>query len=357
MDHLLSLNRVWCNPIKIEVSYLINGSYKTPAIKSILNVITHPIGIFVLFQFMWIALTILWVLWYVDRMDVLSELRKLGLQAIDFNPSTSVLVWGLVLLVVMLIGSIWLFIVGQKRASDFKQQQFFVSSVTHELRSPLASLLLTFETLKRREPPEEVKQQLFENGEKDCQRLLRLVNQILISSRLDRGIEAFDESRESLSLQALIEQACDRAEIIEAGSRQRIEIFCPEGLNVFVPKSAFQLLMSNLVENAVKYSPDGGKITIKAEKEAADKVKITITDQGFGLNKTELKKIFKMFHRGTIANTKAIKGTGIGLFIVKTITKFLGGQVWAESEGRNFGASFHLRLPIKGKFVKKEQLG
>jgi signal transduction histidine kinase len=329
------------------------NKYILSVMKKLFGILTHPVGIFILFQFMWVSLTVLWVLWYVDRMDALTELRRIGFQAIDLTNPTSALVWGLILLVVMLIGSIWLFIFGQKRASDFKQQQFFVSSVTHELRSPLASLLLTFETLKKREPPENIKQQMFENGQKDCERLLRLVNQILISSRLDRGIESFDETIETLDLEDLIKQACDRAELVETGSLNRIEINCPDGLNIEVPESAFLLLMSNLVENAVKYSPDGGKIKIRVLKDGNDYVKISISDPGFGLDKTELKKIFRMFHRGTIANTKAIKGTGIGLFIVKTVSKILGGHVWAESEGRSKGSTFHLRLPLNGRFKRK----
>ncbi|MDB2447124.1 ATP-binding protein, partial [bacterium] len=138
----------------------------------------------------------------------------------------------------------------------------------------------------------------------------------------------------------------ERAEIIESGAEQRIKINCPPGLIIHVPKSAFLLMISNLIENAIKYSPDGGDVKVLVGYDGQHHIKISITDPGFGLEKTELKKIFRMFHRGTLANTKAIKGTGIGLFIVKTVSKVLGGFVWAESEGRGTGSTFHLRLPM-----------
>ena len=191
------------------------GVAKKSPLSKVFGVIVHPITIFSISQLMWIALTILWVIWYVERLDDISQLEKLSSKMIDHDAPLSVLVSGLTLLISMLIGSIWLFVVGQKRAYDFQQQQIFVSSVTHELRSPLASLLLMIETLKNRDPPSDVRQQLLENGEKDCQRLLRMVNQILLSARLDRGIETLDEKIESVDLLSMIKQASARSEIIE----------------------------------------------------------------------------------------------------------------------------------------------
>lgn len=325
---------------------LSTSTFKLSPLRKMMRFITHPVTIFTVFQLMWIALTVLWVLWYVERLDDISELKKLGMQVIDKDAPLPVLVSGLILLGIMLIGSIWLFVIGQKRTSDFRQQQVFVSSVTHELRSPLASLLLTFETLKKREPPSDIKLQMYENGQKDCERLLRLVNQILISARLDRGIESFDEKVEPLDLLAFISQASKRAEVIDQDAKDRIKIDCPPGLKIHAPKSAFLLLMSNLLENAVKYSPEGGDVEVKADYDGTEHILISVKDQGFGLDKSETKKIFRMFHRGAIANTKAIKGTGIGLFIVKTVSKILGGYVWAESEGRGTGSTFFLRLPL-----------
>lgn len=314
-----------------------------------LAVLTHPVAVFIWFQFVWVCLTVLWVLWYVDRLDNLSQLQKMGSQMIAGNASVWDLVSGLVLLTAMLIGSIWLFVIGQKRTADFKQQQIFVSSVTHELRSPLANLQLTFETLKKRTLPDDIKAQLLDNGEKDTERLLRLVNQILLSARLDKGIEKFDEKSESIELNSLIDQAIERAKVIDPDAPNRIEIDCPGSMRVHAPRSALLLLLANLVENAVKYSPGGELISICAALDGPDHVKISIKDRGFGLEKHELRKIFRMFYRGTIANTKAIKGTGVGLFIVKTVSKLLNANIWAESEGRGLGSTFFLRLPLTKK--------
>ena len=329
-----------------------NG-FKISPISRLLQFITHPVAIFCLFQLVWISLTILWVLWYLQILDDFSELGKIQAQVKQNGASVAVLVSGLILLGVMLIGSIWLFIIGQKRTSDFKQQQIFVSSVTHELRSPLASLLLTFETLKRREPPEEVKQTMIDNGVKDCERLLRLVNQILLSARLDRGIGSFDEKSEAHNLVSMIKQASKRAEVIDPKALERIKVDCPESLMVDVPQSAFLLLLSNLIENAVKYSPEGEYIYIHVFETDSEKLRISVIDKGFGLEKAEIKKVFRMFHRGSIAKTKAIKGTGVGLFIVKSISKLLGATVWAESEGKGKGSRFHIDLPVaKTKLTK-----
>lgn len=259
------------------------------------------------------------------------------------------LVSGLILLTAMLIGSIWLFIIGQKRTSDFRQQQIFVSSVTHELRSPLANLQLTFETLKKRQLPDDVKQTLLENGEKDTERLLRLVNQILISARLDKGIERFDEKNVAIDVAELIDQSIERAEILEETVRSRIQILCSGGIKIHGPRSAFLLMLSNLIENAVKYSDKNDPIEIRAGFDGPDHVLLAIKDRGQGLTKSELKKVFRMFYRGPIANAKAIKGTGIGLFIVKTVARLMNGTVWAESEGRDLGSTFYLRIPINRK--------
>lgn len=106
------------------------------------------------------------------------------------------------------------------------------------------------------------------------------------------------------------------------------------------------LIISNLIENAIKYSKKETPIFITATTNDQYMI-FSIKDEGIGIAPNDIKKIFRMFYRSSIASTKAVPGTGLGLFIVKSLAQVLGGKVWVESEGRGFGSTFYLRLPKK----------
>ena len=312
----------------------------------ILRILKHPIFIFIICQVLWIAILLLWVLWSVDLLNTFHQINLKRIEGIDSDGTITVLVVGCILLGMLLVGSVTLFVFGQKQSYLFRAQQDFLSSVTHELRSPLTSLQLTFETLNKREVDIPTQKKLFDHAGRDIERLGRLVNQILISARLDRGIAAFtDEKVEDIQLKVLLKMAAERAGWLDQELDKRLTIRCPSYINIYFSRPALMLILSNLIENAIKYSEKPTPIDIKAWVTQEGRVQISIRDQGLGIQKEEIKRIFRLFQRGPIAAKKAIPGTGVGLFIVKGILKVLRGKVWAESEGPGKGSTFHILLP------------
>lgn len=256
------------------------------------------------------------------------------------------LVVGLIMLGTLLFGAIWLFWFGQRKASYYRQQQTFISSVTHELRSPITTLKLILSNLKNRNLTEEKYRNLLEIGHDELERLMQLIHNILLTARLDRGIDMISEKKQKVTVRHLLEKAVERNQAFDGDLAARVSIHCLPALTINAPQAALTTLFSNLLENAIKYSPAGSPIHIDVSFYAGDYVDITFKDRGYGIEEADLKKIFKMFYRGAISEEQAIKGTGVGLFIVKTLTKLLGGQVWAQSPGHLRGSQFVVRLPI-----------
>ena len=332
------------------------------------HLITHPIFIFVSFQCVWLSLTLLWVVWFTPQLqtsDTITTATPLSnplpnphptpphekskqVYSEIMQPGSALrnLVVGLIMLGSLLFGAIWLFWFGQRKASYYRQQQSFISSVTHELRSPITTLKLIFGNLKNRELSEEKYRNLLEIGHQELGRLMQLIHNILLTARLDRGLHMIREKKQKLTVHHLLDEAVERNLALDKNLADRISIRCLHGTTINAPPAALTTLFSNLIENAVKYSPPGSPITISVSFYAGDFVDISFKDEGYGIEEADLKKIFKMFYRGAISEERAVGGTGVGLFIVKTLTKLLGGQIWAESRGHSQGSKFVVRLPI-----------
>lgn len=310
--------------------------------------IAHPITIFVGLQLVWLALILMWIIWFVGQQESISELAKrVGQDYFDSSTVVAMLVVGCVLLSVLLVGTIMLFVFGQRQSNAVRQQRSFVSSVTHELKSPLASLQLAFETLIAHKLSEEQNHRLMEMIHTDIERLKRLVDQILVAGRLDRGIEPNADDQQDFLVRELIERIAERLSYLDPKLKGRLTIDCPERLTLRASRSTMVLILNNLMENAIKYSPRDAAIDITViANEIA--VELRVKDRGYGLDKRDMRRIFKMFHRSESAIKKAIPGTGLGLYIVKSSVRMLGGRVWAESPGKNQGTTFFVSLPMKG---------
>lgn len=347
-------------------------------IRVALKIITHPIFIFVGFQCVWVSLTLLWVLWFardLEGFDVLFDQtgQAIGIQRTGSIPSPTShppapgavsalsfysqmmgqgavlgqLIAGLVMLGTLLSGAIWLFWFGQRKASYYRQQQAFISSVTHELRTPITTLSLVFSNLKNDKLPLERFVQLVDIGNQQLHRLMNLINNILLTARLDRGIEMLDETKQKLTVKELLEMAIERSKSFDQELASRVTIHCLPALTIHGPRSALVTVFSNLLQNAIKYSPPTTPIEITVSLYGGDDVHIQFKDYGCGIaDEGELRKIFKMFYRGAESRHQGVGGAGVGLFIVKTIVKLLRGSVWAESEGGDQGLKITVRLPI-----------
>lgn len=305
---------------------------------------THPITIFVALQFVWLAITLIWVIWFVGQQEAIADLaRKFGREYFDARVSLAILVVGCVLLGVLLVGTIMLFVFYQRQSSAARQQRTFVSSVTHELKSPLASLQLAFETMEAHKLDETTSKQMMGMIQSDIDRLRRLVDQILVAGRLDRGI-IVDDDLQMLHPLELIEKTRDNLKYLDQSLNHRLTIECPTDLQIMTSRSVMTMILNNLLENAIKYSVKGSPISVKVEVVNRE-IYLYIKDQGLGLDQKDKRRVFRMFYRNETAIKKAIPGTGLGLFIVKTAVRSLGGRVWAESQGRNHGSTFYVLLP------------
>lgn len=314
--------------------------------------VTHPITIFVFLQIVWLAITLIWVIWFVGAQQEITQLAsKFRTEFLDSRTTLAILIVGCILLGVLLVGTIMLFVFGQRQSSLARQQRTFVSSVTHELKSPLASLQLAFETINTRALDTVIRERLNGMIQTDIDRLKKLVDQILLAGRLDQGILLFDESLQFVPIKDLILRTIASLTYLDPNLENRIAVECPGSLSVRLSKSVLTLIFSNLIENAIKYSPKKTPISVSAEYVGSEFC-LSFRDQGLGLSKVEKRRIFKMFHRGERALKKAIPGTGLGLYIVRTAVKVLHGKIWAESPGPDQGTSFFVSIPIRQEHVR-----
>ena len=309
--------------------------------------LAHPITLFVVLQIVWVAVTVIWVVWFDSKQAQIAALQHSLNQNLAEGDSTFItLIAGIVLLVLILLGIVGLFIWGQRQKLLMRQQKYFLSSVTHELRSPLASLKLGYETLLHRNVTESVKNQILSMTNLDIDRLTKLIEHILVSSKFDRGVVLFKNDRMRFFVKEKILTFIHGLTYLDEKIETRIKIDCADNLEVTLSESAFALIVINILENALKYSKAETNIEIRVEQELSG-IGISIRDFGHGLDKREQKKIFKMFHRGDLARQRAIPGTGLGLYIVKSTIDQIGGVVTVSSEGRGLGSIFNVHFPAQ----------
>lgn len=270
--------------------------------------------------------------------------------AVALNVSWIVLNWrtgllfvfGVLFFLIIIAGVVLntIFLVREIRKNE--QHDNFINSVTHELKTPVASIRLYLETLQRREPDETKRREFYEIMLADSDRLLSLIEQVLRAGQ--SGPSRGKEHMTRVDLPGLIRECVDLAKLRHHLPETTIE-FIPLITIAPVEGDADELkaAVSNLLDNAIKYS--GHTIHIRAELRQDDPRRVTleVRDQGIGIPTNELKRIFSRFYR--IPGMRA-KGTGLGLFIVSSIVKRHGGRVYAESAGAGRGSTFTMQLPL-----------
>jgi len=252
--------------------------------------------------------------------------------------SFAVLIGGLVLNTVFLIREI--------RRNE--QHDAFIHAVTHELKTPLASIKLYLQTLRKREFPPEKQHELIDTMLEDSERLQQTIDQILLAGktgaarRVDNptDVDVSDVVGECVAL------AGRRHHLVD-GEVQRVDDV-PHG--TFVVKGDREELVAavtNLVDNAIKYSGEGVRVGVEVARTGARRVAISVRDQGIGITSQELKRVFRRFYRLPAALQSRIRGTGVGLSIVRAVARRHGGRAYAESNGAGKGSTFTLELPLK----------
>mgnify|MGYP001589304917 FL=1 len=234
----------------------------------------------------------------------------------------------------------------QKELDQLKSK--FVANVSHELRTPLVSTEKAISLILSRQPGQitESQEQFLSIAERNLKRLSLLINDLLDLSKLEAGkmglkiqpssIEkVFDESIEGLSTWAVTKSI----EIIK-----KVQQGLPE---INLDQERIIQVLNNLIGNAIKYTPNNGKITIEAVlNQEQNEIVVSVEDTGTGIPKDQLNKVFDKFYQVGERLTTDIHGTGIGLSIAKEIVELHGGKIWAESE-KGCGAKFIFTLPLK----------
>jgi signal transduction histidine kinase len=225
-------------------------------------------------------------------------------------------------------------------------QSTFVSIVSHELQTPVAIIKSYAATLAREDavwPPETI-QRVSRNIEEECDRLHRLITDLLDLSRIQAGRVAMRVG--SVDLPQLTLEVLDQ--LAPRSPRHSLRASFPPNFPI-VRGDADQLrrALFNLVQNAVKYSPNGGEILVVGEVGDTD-VMVRVIDQGVGIAPGEEERIFERFHRADTRLSRTTAGVGLGLYITRSIIRAHGGQIWASSPGPGRGSVFTFTLPRNG---------
>ena len=228
-----------------------------------------------------------------------------------------------------------------------ERQDSFLNAVTHELKTPVASIRLYLDTLERRPVAEEQRRQFYDIMRADTDRLLATVEQVLKAGELGNRGRLRERTRVELRplLAECVATVLNRYHLPE----DAIAIGeIPGDVRLFVwgHPDDLRTAILNLLDNAVKYSPHGVHIRCHMSIERYTFAVLSITDTGLGLPSNELKRIFKRFYRANTADRVKIKGTGLGLFLVRTIARQHGGDVRATSEGPGKGTTMLLKIPL-----------
>jgi signal transduction histidine kinase len=226
-----------------------------------------------------------------------------------------------------------------------EQQDSFLNSVTHELKTPIASIRLYLETLQSREVGDAQRREFYRVMLQDADRLHHTVEQVLRAgvARQKRRLE----QRAPVDLSWLVQECVDTARTRHHLAENAITMVAPDPSAPLVVNGDVEDLrtaIANLLDNAVKYSGGEPQITVQAAGATPDTAWVRVKDAGIGIPRPQLNRIFNRFYRFQPRGSK-VKGTGLGLYIVRTIAKRHGGRVFAESAGENKGATFTLELP------------
>jgi signal transduction histidine kinase len=237
-----------------------------------------------------------------------------------------------------------IFLVREIRRNE--QHDSFINAVTHELKTPVASIRLYLQTLQARELDAGKRSEFYRIMLEDSDRLLHTIDQVLRAGsagpRFRRGararVDLAELTRECVSLARmrfhLEDEVLKYDEDVPAGAA--VVLGDPDELKAAV---------WNLIDNAVKYSPAGVSIQVRLEELDKDRLAVRVTDQGLGLSPENLKRIFRRFYRVPATLPIRAKGSGLGLFIVRSVAKKHRGRAFAESPGVGHGSTFTLLLP------------
>ena len=241
-----------------------------------------------------------------------------------------------------------------EQEKEERERRLFVSNVSHELRTPLTSVKSYLEALDEGALTEPVAPDFIKVSLDETNRMMRMVTDLLHLSRIDNETSHLDV--ELINFTAFITFILNRFDKMKSQDEEKkYELVRDYPINsvwIEIDTDKMTQVIDNILNNAIKYSPDGGKITVSM-KTTDDQMILSISDQGLGIPKEDLPKIFDRFYRVDKARSRAQGGTGLGLAIAKEIVKQHNGFIWAKSEYGK-GSTFTIVLPYDNDAVKEE---
>jgi signal transduction histidine kinase len=229
---------------------------------------------------------------------------------------------------------------------EVRRQDSFIDSVTHELKSPLASLKLCLETLARPGLAETQRESLRSMMMEDVDRLSSFIDDVLQASRLSHDRVGLDVSE--VKVVELLERCVEGTMARHKVSREVFQVEVDPDLAVSTDRVALEIVLKNLLDNAVKYSGDHVHVAVRAVRGDSGAAVIEVTDKGIGIPQKDLRRVFHRFYRVPGERVRSRRGTGLGLFVVSALVRTMGGRVEARSEGENQGTTMRVLLPLSG---------
>ena len=227
-----------------------------------------------------------------------------------------------------------------------RRQSNFVDSVTHELKTPIAALRLYLDTLVMRDPGPEDRRDFYAIMDKELGRLDRLINQLLEVGRLDAI--GHQTETESVNVLELLQHCAETASLNHKVELHTVFQFDVAPLSLISRRLLLEMIFGNLLDNAVKYGGNPPRVFVSAFPRGTDRVVVRIRDNGAGVPQENRRRIFQMFFRGSDELQRTKTGTGLGLYIVRTLIGILKGKISVMDAGdgsENFGTIFEVTLP------------
>jgi len=296
--------------------------------------IGFPVTVAVVLTVMVLALAVGWqILVFSDARAVARELTTLD---------WILFALGAVFFGLIILGLLWLclWLVREMRLNQ--RQRAFLDAVTHEMKTPLASLRLYVDTLERHDPDRAHRKEFLGRMNADLERLDGTVDQVLFAARAEDSGRQIKREPVALGelLAACIEEVCARHGLPPTA----VHLDVDRAKTVFGNSDDLFVIFRNLLENAVKYSDDPVEVQVRVRSNGGDRVDVDISDRGIGIPRVELRKIFQRFYRVGRDVQRTASGLGLGLFIVRNLVRRQGGRVVARSEGSGQGSRFVVTL-------------